>query len=93
MYKIRKIDWILKDMIKINPTINTDKIGPYLILNKKYIYIKNRNEIRIKYCYENIVIFIIKYYSKHYANKIEEYYHKSIINRYKYSGISEKKIE
>ena len=49
-----KIDWILKDIIKINPNLNTDKSAPFLILNKKYnINIENRNEIRIKDCNEN----------------------------------------
>ena len=53
-----KIDWILKDFIKINPNLNTDKIGPVSLLSKKYnIKIENRNEVAIKDCQENILIF------------------------------------
>ena len=44
--------------LEINPNLNTDKIGFYSILNKQYdINIENRNEIRIKDGYENILIF------------------------------------
>ena len=31
-----KIDWMLKEFIKINPNLTTDRIGPVSILNKKY---------------------------------------------------------
>ena len=53
-----KIDWMLKEFIKINPNLTTDRIRPVSILNKKYdIKIKNRNEVIIKDCQENILIF------------------------------------
>ena len=53
-----KIDWMLKEFIKINPKMNTDRIGSVSLLNKKYnIKIENRNEVTIKDCKENILIF------------------------------------
>ena len=49
---------MLKELIKINPNMNTDRIGPVSLLNKKYnIKIENRNEVTIKDCQENILIF------------------------------------
>ena len=53
-----KIDWMLKEFIKINPNMNTDRIGPVSLLNKKYsIKIETRNEVTTKDCQENILIF------------------------------------
>ena len=49
---------MLKEFIKINPNLTTDRIGLVSILNKKYnIKIENRNELTIKDCKENILIF------------------------------------
>ena len=49
---------MLKEFIKINPKMNTDRIGSVSLLNKKYnIKIENRNEVTIKDCKENILIF------------------------------------
>ena len=46
---IKKIDWLLKGIIKRNPNINADKIVPYSILDKNYnIRIDDRNDITIK---------------------------------------------
>ena len=52
------MDWMLKEFIKINPNMNTDRIGPVSLLNKKYsIKIETRNEVTTKDCQENILIF------------------------------------
>ena len=49
---------MLKEFIKINPNLITDKIRPVSILNKKYnIKIEARNKVTIKNCQENILIF------------------------------------
>ena len=50
---------MLKEFIKINPNLITDKIGPVSILNKKNnIKIEARNKVTIKKnCQENILIF------------------------------------
>ena len=42
---------------QINPNINSDKIGPYSILNKNYdINIEDRGNIEMKDCCENTFI-------------------------------------
>ena len=53
-----KIDWMLETFIKINPDLQTDRIEPTSLLNKKYnITIDKRTNFTIKDDQENILIF------------------------------------
>ena len=55
----RKIDWLLKDIIKINPNSDTDKMPPISILDKKNnnLVINDREDFEVKDCTKNILIF------------------------------------
>ena len=53
-----KIDWRIKDILKIDPNTKTDKIAPTSIIDKKYTtFINERNDINIKDSTYNLLIF------------------------------------
>ena len=53
-----KIDWRINNILKLDPNIKTDKLSPFSVLDKKYkTNISLRDEIKIKDCTTNLLIF------------------------------------